>query len=331
MTRKLLHSLTILALALFVAQGWRLMAQSADGEAGTRDSLGVRQEQKPELAPVNPRATSSEVPESDRDASATGPAKSKGYEFRSIDYPGSDDSKPYDFNGKTVVGCWDFDFFTFQGSSYVHPIVPGATTGSCGLGINTSGKIVGNYRDSSDQIHGFFYDGTDYTTIDYPGAGYSEAWDINDAGLIVGRYYANNVYQGFLYDKGTFTNINFPGAVDTYAYGINSSGDIVGTYDYYPVSILLHGFLLSNGVYSSLDAPLANDTSAQGINDAGAIAGYFSDAHFVDHGFIYAGGVFKTVDVSGAPTTELWRINNHANVVGIVVDSLGETHGIIGK
>ncbi len=327
MTRKLLHSLTILALALFVAQGWRLMAQSADGEAGTRDSLGVRQEQKPELAPVNPRATSSEVPESDRDASATGPAKSKGYEFRSIDYPGSDDSKPYDFNGKTVVGCWDFDFFTFQGSSYVHPIVPGATTGSCGLGINTSGKIVGNYRDSSDQIHGFFYDGTDYTTIDYPGAGYSEAWDINDAGLIVGRYYANNVYQGFLYDKGTFTNINFPGAVDTYAYGINSSGDIVGWY----TTDSQHGFLLKSESYSNVDFPGAVQMSPSGINDAGTIAGYYSDANFKDHGFTYAGGAFTTVDVTGGQATELSRIKNSGNVVGIVLDSGVEYLGIIGK
>ncbi len=330
MTRKVLHSLTILVLALFMTQGRLLMAQSANGDGGTRDSLGLRQERRRELAPVNSRATSSKIPKSDRDAGAIGLAKTKVYQFRSIDYPGSVDTKPYDFNGKTVVGCTVFDFFTFQGSSYVHPTVPGATTGSCGLGINTSGKIVGNYRDSSYQIHGFFYDGSGYTTIDYPGAGYSEAWGINDAGLIVGRYYANNVYQGFLYDNGTFTGINYPGAVDTYAYGINSSGDIVGSYDYC-YGCDPHGFLLSNGTYYSLDVPLANATFAQGINDAGTIAGYYIDTTLAYCGFIYAGGVFTTVDVSGAPHTEVWRINNHGNVVGIVVDSLGETHGIIGK
>ncbi len=330
MTRKLLHSLTILALALFVAQGWRLMAQSANGSGGTRDSLGVRQEQKPELAPVNPRATSFEVPESDRDASATGPAKSKGYAFRSIDYPGEELSLVYDFNGKTAVGsAGGGAAFTYKGSSYALLNVPGADY-SGAVGINTSGKIVGYYRDSSGHLHGFLYDGSRYTTIDYPGSASTYAWDINDAGLIVGYYTDSNGFDhGFLNDNGTSTAINFPGANDTYAYGINSSGDIVGYYDYCQPSCP-HGFLLSSGAYSSLDVPLADWTAALGINDAGMIAGTYR-ATSTQHGFTYAGGAFTTVDVTGAEATELGRIKNSGNVVGTVVDSLGEEHGIIGK
>jgi probable HAF family extracellular repeat protein len=325
MNKNLLHSLAILALAFLAGKCELLTAQSGDVNRGGTELPGLHHG----LALANSLATSSQIPESDRDPGAIGLAKTKGYEFRSIDYPGEDLSLVYDFNGKTAVGSAGGEAFTYKGSSYALLNVPGAEA-SGAVGINTSGKIVGYYRDSSGHVHGFLYDGSRYTTIDYPGSASTYAWDINDAGLIVGQYTdSNSVNHAFLYDNGTFTAINFPGADDTYAYGINSSGEIVGSYDY-SLGSNGHGFLLSNGVYSSLDGPLANATFAQGINDAGTIAGYY-DANFIPHGFTYAGGAFTTVDVTGAGATELWRIKNSGNVVGIVVDSLGEYHGIIGK
>jgi uncharacterized membrane protein len=328
MTRKLLHTLSILVLALFATQGRLLKAQSADRAGSTRDSLGLRQERRRELALANSRASSSQIPTSDRDSGAMGLAKTRGYEFRSIDYPGASYSVVFDFNGETAVGCTVTDAFAFHGSSYVALKVPGYI--SCAYGINASGAIVGAYVDSSNNDQGFLYDGSRYTTIDYPGSVSTLAWDINDAGLIVGYYIDSNaVYHGFLYNKGTFTAISFPGADDTIAYSINSSGDIVGSYDYSPFGNG-HGFLLSNGVYSSLDFPLANATFAQGINDAGTIAGYY-DLNSIAHGFTYAGGVFTTVDVPGATETIIHRINNKKNVVGFVTDSSREFHGIIGK
>ena len=55
------------------------------------------------------------------------------------------------------------------------------------------------------------YAGSHYTTIDYPRAVSTWAWDVNDAGLIVGTYAGSNgVSHGFLYRKGKFTAINFP-------------------------------------------------------------------------------------------------------------------------
>jgi uncharacterized membrane protein len=299
--KHLLHSLAIIALAFFAGKGELLTAQSGD------------------------------IKRSHPDPFAEGMTKTKGYEFRSIDYPGGELSQVYDFNGKTAVGCVDFDAFAFNGSSYVLLNVPGAIN-SCGYGINISGQIVGEYSDSSG-IHGFLYDGgSRYATIDYPGATITYAYDINDAGLIVGSYLVPNsiVYNGFVYDKGTFTAIDFPGADETFAYGINSSGDIVGLYDdSQPPG---HGFLLSNGVYSSLDFPYVDATFAQGINDAGTITGYYVDKYtLIQHGFTYADGMFTTVDVTGASATELWRIKNNQNVVGFVQDGLFEYHGIIGK
>jgi hypothetical protein len=324
MNKNLLHSLAILTLVLSAGRCELLTAQSGNIKESGTELLDLHHG----LALAHPHADSPQAP--DPDPVTEGMANTKGYEFRSIDYPGEDLSLVYDFNGKIAVGSAGADAFTLKGSSYVLLNVPGAEASSA-VGINTSGKIVGYYRGSSSAVHGFLYDGSRYTTIDYPGSASTYAWDINDAGVIVGYYTDSNGFDhGFLNHNGTSTAINFPGANDTYAYGINSSGDIVGFYGDSGQGGNGHGFLLSNGVYSSFDAPFANATVAQGINDAGAIAGYY-DANFIPHGFTYAGGVFTTVDVSGAQATELWRIKNSGNVVGVAVDSLGEYHGIIGK
>ena len=333
MNKSLLHSVALLALALVAGKGELLMAQSGDIKAGDIKRsgtalLGLHHG----LALANSPADSRQPPEPHPDPVAEGMAKTKAYEFRSIDYPGGGTSAVYDFNGKTAVGEFfsPETAFAFQGSSYVPLNVPGAMT-SAGTGINTSGEIVGWYKDSSGNAHGFLYDGSRYTTIDDPGSLITYAYDINDAGLIVGYYADSNYfYHGLLYDNGTSTAIDFPGAFSTFAYGINSSGDIVGSYDYAPGGSE-HGFLLRNGVYLSLDDPLANETFAQGINDAGTIAGYYYDANFIPHGFTYAGGIFTTVDVTGAQATELWRIKNSGNVVGFLSDRLFEFHGFIGK
>jgi uncharacterized membrane protein len=339
MTRTLFHSLTILMLGLFATQGRLLTAQCPNG-VGQIDPLALRQERRRELAPAISRARSSQIPEPDRDAAALGPAKTKIYQFRSIDYLGAASSQVYDFNGKTEVGAAvvqgidPSSAFTFQNDSYAPLIVPGAVQ-SVATGINPSGtEIVGCYEDRDGNYGGFLYayNGGVYTNIDYPGGTYTEPWAINDGGLIVGVYIDPNggTYHGFLYDKGTFTAINVPNAPYTLTHGINSSGSIVGTYlDGDEKGI--HGFLYNNGSYSTFDFPTALLTVATGINDAGAIAGYYLDHQSEIHGFTYIGGVFTQVDVHGALDTVIYRINNKNNVVGFLVDGKAQLHGIVGK
>lgn len=52
-------------------------------------------------------------------------------------------------------------------------------------GINNSGQIVGTYEDTKGN-HGYYFDGTTFNTIDYPGAALTIAYGINDKGQIVG-------------------------------------------------------------------------------------------------------------------------------------------------
>src|SRR5262249_22268165 len=72
-------------------------------------------------------------------------------------------------------------------------------------------------------------DGATFTTIDVPGASFTEAHGINDAGQIVGSFTDGD--HGFLKDAATFTTIDAPGAILTGALGINDAGQIVGLFD----------------------------------------------------------------------------------------------------
>ena len=66
------------------------------------------------------------------------------------------------------------------------------------LGINDRGQIVGFYSDANRNDHGFLIDRGQVSTIDVPGALYTQADDINDRGEIVGTYSPN----AFAYSRG---------------------------------------------------------------------------------------------------------------------------------
>jgi probable HAF family extracellular repeat protein len=201
--------------------------------------------------------------------------------------------------------------------------------------------VVGSYLDAnnlSGHYHGFLYNGRTYTTLDDPlGTGSSYAYDINDAGLVVGRYSDHAGMHGFLYNPtgGTYTTLDDPLADnDTQAYGINSAGLVVGIY--FRDSDTPHGFLYNpnGGTYTTLDDPLAangfdnpfaaSGTVAEGINAAGQIVGYYADSNDDYHGFLYNGGIYTTLDDPQAFDTYAFGINKNGHVVGVRLDKFGD-------
>lgn len=135
-----------------------------------------------------------------------------------------------------------------------------------------------------------------FTTIEVPGAVWTEARGINNAREIVGTSY--NPMRGFFRAaSGDFTALAVPGA-DTGAEGINGLGEIVGQfYD----NAGAHGYLRDRaGRFTTLDVPGAGfTTQAQDINDSGQIVGFFESTNGV-HGFLRdAGGSFTALDVPG--------------------------------
>lgn len=275
-----------------------------------------------------------QVPDGSEHGDAEG--KSKSYRFQTVDFPGAAYSQAYDVSdgNKTVVGFTLYDprstphiSFTFKGTKYKTVSIPGSSDNGL-TGINHSGQMVGFYTDSSGNLHGFRDDSGNVTSIDYPGAVFTEAIDINDSGLVAGWFGDPTTAHGFTYNGSKFTKIDYPGSTATAAYGINSAGEIVGVW--FDQSSNEHSFLLSGGTFTSLDYPSGHITQASGINDLGEIAGTYRDSNNGVHGFVYSGGTWTTIDVTGAASTGLNRIKNNHELAGWFSDAIGETHGVIG-
>jgi uncharacterized membrane protein len=80
-----------------------------------------------------------------------------------------------------------------------------------------------------------------YTQFDFPGATFTEAWDVSPNGKVVG--YFNQVdSHGFALDADGLTQIDVPAARWTRIFGINPQGDMVGTYA--DAANQVHAFLL---------------------------------------------------------------------------------------
>jgi uncharacterized membrane protein len=183
---------------------------------------------------------------------------------------------------------------------------PGAATkqgrGTFAYSINDTGAITGNYSDNADHggmIHGFVRaaDGT-ITTFDAPGVGTqlgssgTMAFDINDAGLIVGAYEDSNLGRhGFVRTAdGVITAFDGPRAgtrrdEGTVATSVNTKGWIAGYYT--DGRMINHGFVRSaNGKIARFDPPGTLGLGL-GINSKGVIAGYaYESSDTGPHGFV---------------------------------------------
>lgn len=77
-----------------------------------------------------------------------------------------------------------------------HPL---GALGTVGETVNNKGSYVGFYIDASGVDHGFLYHYGKFTTIDVPGAAWTDVYTINDEGVIGGAYGdASGATHGFV-------------------------------------------------------------------------------------------------------------------------------------
>lgn len=169
--------------------------------------------------------------------------------------------------------------------------------GTIAAGINSAGDIVGWYWDKTGE-HGFLFRGGVYSSLNFPGnAQFTEAWKINDAGEIAGRYIGNSDgnHHIFVWSNGVYTAVaDVPGSKETAVIedgGLNNLGDIAGNYcTSKPCSIgsvgNVHGFVLSTAVYTTFDYPGSVWTLAFGLNSSSAVVGAYADTSGVIHGYV---------------------------------------------
>lgn len=170
--------------------------------------------------------------------------------------------------------------------------------------------------------------GSNFTTIDFPGAKATQAWGISPRGVIVGFYVApDSSNHGFLLSGNQYNGVDYPGAALTLVNGIGSQDDIAGEYALTSTGPH-HGFLLSKGKFTTIDYPGATTTSAIGTDGAGDIVGVYSPTDNSTHGFLFSSGKFAAIDYPGASSTVVNGMNDLGDVVGGYTMA-GVSHGFL--
>jgi probable HAF family extracellular repeat protein len=156
-----------------------------------------------------------------------------------------------------------------------------------------------------------------FTTIDVPGAPFTNIYGINSAGDMVGGYSPTvGPDGGFLYSGGNFSLFTYPNADSTSAFGINDSGLISGA-AYIRGNTEGVGFLYEGATFTTLRAPGDGATLARGLNNAGIVTGGDGLSLSSTKGFALIGKQFKTVSPPGVYTYVFANgINNLNQIVG---------------
>ena len=134
--------------------------------------------------------------------------------------------------------------------------------------------------------------------INFPGATYTAATAINDAGEITGSYVdANNLYHGFLrHADGTMISFDPLASNATQSLAINSIGQIAGYYG--TAAGKVYGFIREvGGTFITIDpSGEGRATFPAWIDDSGNISGEGSDSRGYAHAFTDIDNVITLFD-----------------------------------
>jgi probable HAF family extracellular repeat protein len=146
--------------------------------------------------------------------------------------------------------------------------------------VNEAGAAVGAMRfpGKPDAQAAMFKDGvvTDLGTIP-GGSGWSFAWGINNAGVIVGYaslptppFSGTWKFRAFVYENGVMTALGTLGGTSSYLYDINDSGTAVGASD--TASGRMVAAIYENGTLRQL-TEIPGNSAARAINERGDVVG----------------------------------------------------------
>jgi probable HAF family extracellular repeat protein len=219
------------------------------------------------------------------------------------------------------------------------------------LGINNEGIIVG-YFGSGAAGHpnkGYAlvppFAQHDFVNENFPGAAQTQVTGLNDHGVTVGFWSAQNTASmtnnnfGFYRLNGRFHNVNFP--VNDNAsppvnqlLGVNNNGIAVGFYTNNGGVNRGYEYNIRTHVFTRVEIPgrgIGPSLTAAAINDHGDVAGFYSKSSSQVDAFLkLRSGRFTTLAFPGAATTQAFGVNDSGQVVGSYTTGTGNaavTHG----
>lgn len=174
--------------------------------------------------------------------------------------------------------------------------------------ISPSGRFaVGDMGCAGCQIHAASFDGQG--GVQDLGAGSSSrAWDVNDAGQVVGIGYRDGTPRAFLVENGVVSDLGDFGGDSTSALAINQAGVIVGGAD--DANNVSHAFLYRDGAMIDLGTLYPNcTTAATALNDTGMVVGVGTYASTSDTAFVWRNGVMMDLNALLDPASG-WHIDD---------------------
>jgi uncharacterized membrane protein len=176
------------------------------------------------------------------------------------------------------------------------------------------------------------------TTINYPGAVFTDARGINARGEIVGTYRMAGEppvnFHGYLRSRhGEFSQVDFPGHTNTIPQRITANGLILGCRHDSDTMGTMHGITMNArdlaGGGSEIDAFASMNNGA--TLDGRLIVGLYTDMDTNrGHGYLLFGGSdFIPFDVPGSTFTAAWDVNPSGGVVGVYRDAKNVPHGFV--
>lgn len=231
-----------------------------------------------------------------------------------------------------IVGSYGAQAFLLQDGLYTFFAVSGADqTGASG--INNLGQVVGSYVIDVDpspdgyapEQRAFLWQSGSFTTLPQVGAT-TVAYDINDAGVIVGGYFSDTGGSTFIASAGGIQTLAIPGQQYTVMTGINNDGVLVG--QAFTGSGVRSNWRYAHGAFAPLTLPATQDCPdpvVVKVNDGGAVVGEcvdtVADPAFENSTFVANGTLLQVLRFPGAVTTFPGGINGQGSVVGYYWDS----------
>ena len=213
--------------------------------------------------------------------------------------------------------------------------------GGAVMGMNNLGQVVGqiaNLNGGLPGVRAIEWSGGKEIDLGNLGTPPSEAYSINDSGVIVGESSTSSfVQRGFVYQNGVMSNLNIDNGAtfeNDNAVAINDNGQIAGNFSNINTSSQ-QGYILSKPGGTLTDiGNLGGSLNYFGVlsmNNNGQLAGD-SRASFNSnfHAFFYANGTisYMTSILGGSAASEANWINNNGVVVGSFTDPTdGKVHG----
>lgn len=186
-------------------------------------------------------------------------------------------------------------------------------------GINNSGVVAG-YSEADGRS--FTWSNGVFTYFQVPGANFTRALGINDAGKVFGMYGSNNFpFPGFVYDGQNFTTVQYPGALETSVTGELQNGTLLGFFNNSPT---IDGFRFDGTNYQAFLIPgkkVVTTTTGNANNNGDFVGSAAITNSEGSEGYVFSPGKVTTLRFPGALFTGAYGINDQGIVTGGFADS----------